>query len=127
MLAKPNQDAFDAPAFSIPPPLPETSIPNPVELTPPNESFILPPVPESPPPPYEPLTPYKDPPPYITLEDIFIDDEIVDQPKISLVPKSDETDGKVVEMPSDDKVEIKKKKLNETDAQIKLNRYLQPT
>ena len=47
-----------------------------------------------PPPPYEP-TPYNDP------EDIFINNEIDDQPKISLVPV-DKTDGNIVAMPSDD-------------------------
>ena len=63
-----------------------------------------------PPPPYEPPPPYNDP------EDIFINNEIDDQPKISLVPVN-KTDGNVVAMPSDDKVEIKKS-LNDTDIQV---------
>ena len=117
-LAKPNQDSSDPPAFSIPPPFPELSIPKIVEPSPPNKPFIPPPVPESSPPTYEPPPSYEDPPPYIQLEDIFIDDEIVDQPKISLIPKTDETDGNVVEMSPDNKVEIKKP-LGETDVQIK--------
>ena len=78
MLAKSNQDAFDPPSFSILPPLPEPSIPNIVEPTPPDKTFIPPTVPESPPLLYEPPPPYEDPPPYIPLEDIFIDDEVVD-------------------------------------------------
>ena len=116
--AKPNQDTFDLPASSIPPPIPELSIPNIVEPAPPDEPFIPPPITDSPPPPYEPSPPYDGPPTCIPLEDIFIDDETVYQPKIGLVPKTDEADGNVVEIPSDDKVEIKKS-LNNTDVQIK--------
>ena len=77
-LAKPNQDAFDPPSFSILPPLPEPSIPNIVEPTPPDKPFIPPTVPESPSLLYELPPPYEDPLPYIPLEDIFIDDEVVD-------------------------------------------------
>ena len=61
----------------------------------------------NPPPPHEPPPPYEDP------EDIFFDNEIHDQPKITLVPV-DKTDSNVVAMPSDDEVEIKKS-LNNTD------------
>ena len=106
-LAKLNQDPFDPSAFSISFPLPEPSIPNIVDPSPPDKSLILPSVPELPRPPYEPPPPYEDPHPYIQLKNIFIDDEIVDQQNISLVPKTDETDGNVVEMSSDNKVEIK--------------------
>ena len=63
-----------------------------------------------PPPPYEPPPPYNDP------EDIFINNEIDDQPKISLVPVN-KTDGNVIAMPSNDEVEIKKS-LNDTDIQV---------
>ena len=90
LIHKPNQDIFDPPVSSVQPSLPKPSIPNevpyipsiPEPLVPPSlpDPGELPPLYEEPPPPYEPPPSYEDP------EDIFIDDEIDDQPKISLVP-----------------------------------------
>ena len=120
IIPKPNQDIFDPPVSSVQPPLPEPSIPNEVPYIPPiPEPFVPPSVPdpvELPPPYEETPPPYEPPPPYEDLEDIFIDDEIDDQPKISLVPV-DKTDGDIVAMPSDDEIEIKKS-LNDTDIQV---------
>ena len=105
IIPKSNQDIFDPPVSSVQPPLPEPSIPNEVPYIPPiPEPFVPPSVPDSgelpppyeeTPPPYEPPRPCKDP------EDVSINNEIDDQPKISLVPV-DKTDGNIVAMPSDD-------------------------
>ena len=120
IIPKPNQDIFDPPVSSVQPPLPEPSISNAVSYIPPiPEPFVPPSVldPGELPSPYEESPPpYEPPPPYEYPEDIFIDDEIDDQPKISLVPV-DKIDGNVVAMPFDDEVEIKNF-LNDTDIQV---------
>ena len=127
--ARLNQEAVDPPASFIPPPIPELSIPNVTEpfIPPIPEPSISPPIPEpdelllpyEPPPPYENAPPYREP----SLEDIFIGNEIDNQPKISFLPKTDGTHGNVNVMPSDDEVHITKY-LNDTDIQITTNSTL---
>ena len=120
IIPKPNQDIFDLPVSSVQPPLPEPSFPNEVPYIPPIPApFVPPSVPdpvELPSPYEEPPPPYEPPPLYENPEDFFIDDEIDDQPKISLVPV-DKTDGDVVAMPFDYEIEIKKS-LNDADIQV---------
>ena len=121
-IPKPSQDIFDPPVSSVQPPIPERSIPNEVPyILPIPELFVPPSVPdcgELPPPYEEPSPPYEPPPPYEDPEDIFINNEIDDQSKISLVPV-DKTHGNFVAMPSDNEVEIKKS-LNDSDIQVTL-------